>query len=150
MSKSEVILVEKNFSFGMIWKKEAVNSSNWELEVDFEIQRNQPTPSSHADGFALFYVRDREPGQTSGTKSHFVGLGIIFDTYRNSTPTRTQLPYLQSQVLNGGVPHLWKKDGVTSTLVNIHAPNIEKPNSKLGVKYRNNSLTVTLNYREGL
>lgn len=127
-----------------------MNSSNWELELDFEIRRSEEV-SVHADGFGLFYVQDRQHGDTFGTIPRFVGLGIVLDTYCNKCDKRRlDVPVLQAHVLDGSVPYDGGEDGIPTALVNLRAPLLDKTDSKLLVKYFNSTLTVVLKHRIGM
>lgn len=110
-----------------------MNFSAWELHLDFEIARMSPD-MGYADGFGLFYARDRKLGTTFGTVPGFVGFGIVLDTHRNGPRGNTPFPVLQVHVLNGSVPHSWSEDGLPTALVNVHAPVMEKPYSELTVR----------------
>ena len=142
-------LTKSRWTFGSIWHEQASSFSSWELELEFEILPSLSTPKRHADGFALLYVRDMLPDSTFGTVNQFVGLGIIIDTYRNRYVSSTEPPWLQAHVLNGTQPYSWREDGIPTALVNLDAPVLGKPKSKLTVRYQDEKLMVTLDFLKG-
>lgn len=57
-------------------------SQNWEIIVNFKVSGDNEEYSG--DGFAIWYARDRlELGPVFGSKDHFSGLAIIFNTSSN-------------------------------------------------------------------
>ena len=117
--------------------------------MDFEILKLNSS-AGHGDGIGLLYVRDWAGGTLFGAKPDFVGLGIIIDTLRNRAQTNTPPPWLQVHVINGTRRYSWGDDGIPTALVDIDAPVLEKPKSKLMVRYQDSALTVTLEFRKGM
>lgn len=57
-------------------------SQNWELNINFKVSGKGK--ELYGDGFAIWYAKERlNVGAVFGSKDHFSGLAIIFDTYSN-------------------------------------------------------------------
>ncbi|KAL0479169.1 hypothetical protein AKO1_007992, partial [Acrasis kona] len=67
---------------GYLWNTEPVQTSNWEVEMEFNIHN---TYSPGADGMAFWYAKEtQKTGGLFGNIDEFDGLGVVFDTYDNN------------------------------------------------------------------
>ncbi|KAJ3113323.1 hypothetical protein HDU96_003534 [Phlyctochytrium bullatum] len=94
---------------GWLWGKVPFTSSSWLLEFEFKV--HGAGASLFGDGFAFWYVSDREQGgPVFGSKDHFYGLGIFFDTYSNGKH-RFSFPYVTAMLGDGKTSYDLGSDG---------------------------------------
>ncbi|KAH3675553.1 hypothetical protein WICMUC_002642 [Wickerhamomyces mucosus] len=100
------------------------------LEIDFTFSINSADKKNKglkADGFALFLTKDRlVQGPVFGVNDYFKGLGLFFDTYRNSKKGKV-FPYISLMNGNGHSRYDKENDGRANEIAGCSARGIYNP-----------------------
>jgi mannose-binding lectin 2 len=106
---------------GSIWNRVPVTMHNWEVSVHFAVHGSGDL--LYGDGFALWYTKDRGmDGPVFGSRDHFTGLGIFFDTYSNQNgPHEHDHPFISTMVNNGSVHYDHDRDGTHGQINGCHS-----------------------------
>lgn len=126
---------EKPSKAGWLWTKSPFTTPSWLVEFEFKLH-NTLNSGMHGDGFAFWYAQDKEQGgPVFGSKDHFTGLGVFFDTYAN-THHRFSFPRINAMIGDGKTSYDVGNDGVTTEIGGCEADfrNKEWP-TKARVKY---------------
>ncbi|KAL1924821.1 uncharacterized protein VTP21DRAFT_4475 [Calcarisporiella thermophila] len=132
---------------GWLWSRLPLASANWDLEIEFSVDGKG---SIYGDGFAIFLTRQRaQTGPVFGFIDKFEGLGIFFDTYKNSRSRPEVFPYVMIMQGDGNTPYDSENDGKANELAGCEADFRSKPfptKARL-VFYKGYYLALTLQYR---
>ncbi|KAJ3273783.1 hypothetical protein HDV01_003910 [Terramyces sp. JEL0728] len=80
---------------GWLWSNTPMYYSSWIVEFEFKVQHEG---ALSGDGFAFWVTKEKEvQGPVFGSKDHFEGLGLFFDTYANSR-VRHSYPYVMAMM----------------------------------------------------
>ncbi len=67
--------------YGYLFSKEKLDSKDWFVEFQFNVE----STAYAGDGFAFWFTdKPFAPGKAFGHSETFNGLGLFFDTYKNS------------------------------------------------------------------
>lgn len=101
---------------GAIWNSRTCSLPDWEVTVQFRVHGQGK--SLFGDGFAIWYAA--EPGVTGGvfgSKDHWSGLGLFFDTYGNLHEHHAHgHPYVSAVVNDGTIDYDHDSDGTSQQL----------------------------------
>ncbi|KAI8619829.1 legume-like lectin family-domain-containing protein [Chytriomyces sp. MP71] len=101
LRNSRILLTaDRQHQRGWVWSKQPMSGNAWVVDVEFKVQGT--SGAFHGDGFAFWYTADKEnQGPVFGNKDYFKGLGVLFDTYKNSHYHPFNFPYVSVQVNDG-------------------------------------------------
>lgn len=102
---------------GWIWSKTTLPNAAWQIEFEFNIHGGRG--HLYGDGMAVWVTKSRvEPGPVFGSRDRFEGLGIFFDTYKNSASTEKYFPIITAMLGDGKTPYDTANDGLTQSIGN--------------------------------
>ncbi|PTU19475.1 hypothetical protein P175DRAFT_0441788 [Aspergillus ochraceoroseus IBT 24754] len=132
---------------GWIFSRVPLTTTNWEIEVEFQIQGNG---NLHGDGFAMWLTKQRATqGPVFGSTDNFEGLGIFFDTYKNNRPG-TSFPYVMAMMGDGQTSYDQAHDGKANELAGCSARGLRTasvPTKARLTYFQDKSLTLDLQYK---
>ncbi|GJJ78618.1 hypothetical protein EMPS_10977 [Entomortierella parvispora] len=99
---------------GWLWSRLPLEVSNFQIEFEFAV--GGKGDNLFGDGFAVWLTKERaEPGPVFGSRDHFEGLGIFFDTYENGRSPHT-FPYVLAMMGDGRTKYDNDNDGSNNKL----------------------------------
>ncbi|KAI9227894.1 MAG: legume-like lectin family-domain-containing protein [Piptocephalis tieghemiana] len=132
---------------GWIWSKTTLPNAAWQIEFEFNIHGGRG--HLYGDGMAVWVTKSRvEPGPVFGSRDRFEGLGIFFDTYKNSASTEKYFPIITAMLGDGKTPYDTANDGLTQSIGNCEVSYRDNPaKSKARITYfRKNMLRLEIKY----
>ncbi|RKP13611.1 legume-like lectin [Piptocephalis cylindrospora] len=100
---------------GWIWSKKPLPNDAWQTEFEFDIHGGKG--HLYGDGMAFWATKNRaEPGPVFGSRDRFEGLGIFFDTYKNSPSNEKYFPIITAMIGDGKTPYDTANDGLTQSI----------------------------------
>jgi len=101
---------------GAMWTTFPCYVRDWEIHMQFKVHGHNSR--FFGDGFAFWYAKERNIlGPVFGSKDHFSGLALFFDTYANQNGEHAhEHPYISAQVNNGSLHYDHDRDGTHTEL----------------------------------
>ncbi|KAJ3240421.1 hypothetical protein HDU81_003820 [Chytriomyces hyalinus] len=101
---------ERQHQRGFLWTKNPLTGSAWVVDVEFKVHGT--AGAFHGDGFAFWYTTEKEQsGPVFGSKHPWNGLGVFFDTFKNSNYHPFNFPYISVHVNDGTQLYHTESDG---------------------------------------
>ncbi|OLL24655.1 L-type lectin-like domain-containing protein [Neolecta irregularis DAH-3] len=133
---------------GWLFSRLPLSITNFEIEVTFKISGSSTGVSG--DGFAMWITKERAvQGPVFGFIDKFEGLGIFFDTYKNSRPG--QFPLVTAMLGDGMTSYDNAHDGMANDIGSCTARGIRGANIPTKAKltyYKDNYLELELQYQK--
>lgn len=129
---------------GGLWNTIPVQFKDWEIQ--FQFKNHGHGKDLFGDGFAMWYVKERNNlGPVFGSNDFFTGMAIFLDTYSNHNgPHNHPHPYISAMINNGSLHYDHDKDGTNTELAGCEAPFRNKDyDTFVAVRYQNYKLTVS-------
>ncbi|KAJ3127775.1 hypothetical protein HK100_009554 [Physocladia obscura] len=105
---------------GWIWSKQQLVSTAWTSTFEFAISGKHGL--FHGDGFAFWFTRNRgavstPSGPVFGNIDNYVGLAVIFDTFKNSKQLVShKFPYVSVSIGDGIKGYHFESDNIENEL----------------------------------
>eukprot|EP00045_Choanoeca_perplexa_P004181 m.36007 g.36007 ORF g.36007 m.36007 type:complete len:366 (-) comp12439_c0_seq1:77-1174(-) len=129
---------------GALWNSKPTKLDEW--EVTFRFHTHGQGKNLYGDGFAFWYTKEKNMlGDVFGSKDHFQGLGVFFDTYSNQQIHHRRGAYVSAMINDGTLDYDHDADGTHQELSSCSANlrNKEQP-TYARISYRKNTLKVEL------
>ncbi|KDN48177.1 concanavalin A-like lectin/glucanase [Tilletiaria anomala UBC 951] len=108
-SRAVRLTQDKPSQTGWLWSRSTLSPVNYQIIIEFKIDGHNP--HLFGDGFAMWLTTERAlTGPVFGSKNHFTGVGIIFDTYAN-TRHAYSFPRVMAVSGNGIDAYVTAQDG---------------------------------------
>ncbi|KAL1915248.1 uncharacterized protein VTP21DRAFT_7524 [Calcarisporiella thermophila] len=134
---------------GYLWSRLPLSAPNWEVEFEFKVDGKGG--HLYGDGFAVFLTKQRaQIGPVFGFMDKFEGLGIFFDTYKNSHKSGRNFPYVMAMQGDGTTSYDFGEDGFSNQIAGCEADFRAKsfPTKARITYYRDSFLELQLQYTD--
>eukprot|EP00730_Choanoeca_flexa_P014770 TRINITY_DN6578_c0_g1_i2.p1 TRINITY_DN6578_c0_g1~~TRINITY_DN6578_c0_g1_i2.p1 ORF type:complete len:370 (+),score=101.47 TRINITY_DN6578_c0_g1_i2:67-1176(+) len=129
---------------GALWNSKPTKVEEWEVTLKFHVHGQGK--NLFGDGFAFWYTQEKNMlGDVFGSKDHFHGLAVFFDTYSNQQIHHRRGAYVSAMINDGTIDYDHDADGTHQELASCSASLRNKEQDTYArISYRKNTLKVEL------